>query len=237
MPIVVVAIALAMMTLTIELGRWQTRRAQEKIALQDHLSAAASAVALPIDGSDPDAAHLVWHRVTVSGTWLPGDVVYLDNRPTDDGRVGFYVVMPLKLASGVVVMVNRGWLPRNFEQRTNITAYQTPAGPVEVSGVALPDESHFIDLGDASPPVNSIWENFNFEKYAKASGLSPLHLVIRQDNQMFDGLSRSWPDRGAVLQGEINRHYGYTFQWYAMAVAIALLLLYYGLKKKAPRVP
>ena len=53
-------------------------------------------------------------------------MVYLDNRPTDDGRVGFYVMMPLKLASGVVVMVNRGWLPRNFEQRTNIAAYQTP---------------------------------------------------------------------------------------------------------------
>ena len=40
---------------------------------------------------------------------------------------------------------------------------------------------------------------------------------------MLDGLSRAWPDRGAVLQGEINRHYGYTFQWYAMALAIGLL--------------
>jgi surfeit locus 1 family protein len=236
MPIVVVAIAVMMMALTIELGRWQTRRAEQKIELQQHLTAAASAVALPIEGSNPIAEHLVWHRVMVSGTWLPADVVYLDNRPTDDGRVGFYVVMPLKLASGVVVLVNRGWLPRNFEQRTNITAYQTPSGPVDVTGVALPDETHFMDLGDVSPPVNSIWENLSFDKYVRASGLSPLHLVIRQDNQMLDGLSRAWPDRGAVLQGEINRHYGYTFQWYAMALAIGLLLLYYGLKQRRPRV-
>ena len=236
MPLVVVAIAVMMMALTIELGRWQTRRAAEKIALQDHLSAAAGAVALPIEGSNPLAENLIWHRVMVTGTWLAADVVYLDNRPTDDGRVGFYVMMPLKLASGVVVMVNRGWLPRNFEQRTNMAPYQTPSGPVDVTGVALPDESHFIDLGNASPPVNSIWENFSFDKYLHASGLSPLHLVIRQDNQMLDGLSRAWPDRGAVLQGEINRHYGYTFQWYAMALAIGLLLLYYGLKQRRPRV-
>jgi cytochrome oxidase assembly protein ShyY1 len=53
---------------------------------------------------------------------------------------------------------------------------------------------------------------------------------------MLDGLSRAWPDRGAVLQGEINRHYGYTFQWYSMALAIALLLVYYGLKQRRPRV-
>jgi len=188
-------------------------------------------VALPIDGAHPQAESLVWHRVAVSGSWIPGDVVYLDNRPTDDGRVGFYVVMPLQLASGVVVLVNRGWLPRDANARTRIAPYETAAGPVDIEGVALPDEAHFIDLGNASPPVNSIWENFNFDKYLRASGLHPLHLVIRQDNQVLDGLSRTWPDRGAVLQGEINRHYGYTFQWYAMALAIGLLVVIYGFKR------
>ena len=112
-------------------------------------------------------------------------------------------------------------------------AFQTPTGPVDVAGVALPDEAHFLDLGHVTPPIRTIWENFNFDQYAHASGLSPLHLVVRQDNQTLDGLAREWPDRGAVLQGEINTHYGYTFQWYAMTAAIFGLLVYYGLKRGA----
>jgi cytochrome oxidase assembly protein ShyY1 len=232
MSVWVLLMALAGIVLTIDLGRWQTRRAAEKIATQEHLSAAEHGTALPIDGPSPNAEALVWHRVATRGTWIPQDVVYLDNRPTDDGRVGFYVIMPLRLESGVVVMVNRGWLPRDGQLRTRIAPYDTPTGLVDVEGVALPDESHFIDLGDATLAVNSIWENFNFEKYARASGLAPLHLVIREDNQSLDRLSRAWPDRGAVLQGEINRHYGYTFQWYAMALAIAALVIYYGFRRK-----
>ncbi len=235
MPLVVVVIAVLAIAGMIRLGIWQTHRADEKIVLQQHLLAAESGVALPISGPAPDAASLIWHRVALNGTWLAGDAIFLDNRPLDDGRVGFYVIMPLKLASGVVVLVNRGWMPRDASQRTHLTAFDTPSGPVDVEGVALPDEAHFMDLGNATPPVNSIWENFNYDKYVHASGLTPLHLVVRQDNRTLDGLAREWPDRGAVLQGQINTHYGYTFQWYAMALAVLGLLVYYGFRHGARR--
>ncbi len=235
MPVVIVLIAILVMAGTIRLGIWQTHRAEEKIAVQQHLLSAESGVALPIEGQAPDPLQLVWHRVAITGNWLGDDVVYLDNRPMDDGRVGFYVIMPLKLASGVVVLVNRGWLPRDASQRTRIAPFETPSGPVDVEGVALPDEAHFLDLGNATPAVRTIWENFNFDNYLRASGLSPLHLVVRQDNRTLDGLARDWPDRGAVLQGEINTHYGYTFQWYAMAFAVFALLVYYGFKQGAKR--
>ena len=36
--------------------------------------------------------------------------------------------MPLKLRDGGVVLVNRGWLPRNMNERTAIAPYDTPKG-------------------------------------------------------------------------------------------------------------
>ena len=83
MPVVVAVIAILAMAGTSRLGLWQTHRAEQKIALQQHLLSAESGVALPIAGPAPAAEQLIWHRVAVTGTWLADDVVYLDNRPMD----------------------------------------------------------------------------------------------------------------------------------------------------------
>lgn len=226
----VTLIACLAIALAISLGRWQTRRADGKIALQEHLLDAERAVALPIDTANPDPDDLIWHRVALKGTWLRDDVIYLDNRPEGD-RVGFYVVMPLKLASGAIVLVNRGWLPRDSRDRTRIAPYDTPVGDVDVAGVAMPDEARFLDLGSVTPKLGAIWENFSYDNFRAASGITPVKIVVRQDNQTLDGLSREWPDRGAILQGQIDRHHGYVFQWYAMAAAIAFLLVYWGIRR------
>jgi surfeit locus 1 family protein len=226
----VTVIAVLAIALAVSLGRWQTRRADSNIALQERLLNAQSGIAQPMDVAAPDPATLIWHRVAISGTWMPADVVYLDNRPEGD-RVGFYVIMPIKLASGAIVLVNRGWLPRDAHDRTLIPRYDTPDGTVDVTGVAMPDEARFLDLGSVTPKLGAVWENFSYDNFHAASGLSPVRIVVRQDNRTLDGLSREWPDRGAILQGEIDRHHGYVFQWYAMAAAIAGLLVYWGIKR------
>ncbi len=227
----VLLLALIAIAIAVSLGRWQTRRADSKIALQERLLDAEQGVALPIDRAQPDVDALIWHRVAMSGTWLAQDVVYLDNRPEGD-RVGFYVLMPLRLASGAIVLVNRGWLPRDARDRTLIAPFETPPGEVDVAGIAMPDEPRFLDLGSAKPRLGELWENFSYDKFEAASGLVPLRLIVREDNATLDGLSRAWPDRGAILQGQIDRHHGYEFQWYAMALAIVGLVIYWGFRRK-----
>lgn len=226
----VAAAAIAALVATVLLGNWQTRRAEQKILIQQRIVRALNDAPVAISGRASDPASLFWHRVSAQGVWQPDDVIYLDNRP-NEGRVGLYVLMPLKLADGSVLIVNRGWLPRDPTSREKIAPYATPSGPTEVVGVALADENRFLELSHPSAlKMGAIWENFDFDGFSRASGLQPLRLIVREDSSPADGLVRNWPDRGGSLEGQIERHRGYAFQWYAMGVALIVLFFYYGIR-------
>ena len=225
---------------TSALGFWQLRRAAAKEVLQQQIDAAAKAEPTPPGPRAFDEpASLVHRHVRLQGRWLPDRVVYLDNRP-QAGQAGFYVLMPLRVETPAPadVIVNRGWTPRNMQDRTRIEAYRTPEGPVDITGVVLAEEPRLLDLAQPpGRPLRGIWQNFDFEAYANASGRAALPLVVRQDGDVgaasptsVDGLSRDWPDRGGALQSQIDRHHGYAFQWFALAVTLGALLLYQVLR-------
>ncbi len=209
------------------LGNWQMRRADEKMALQQRVAAALSAPAQVLDARPVDAASLVWHQLRMHGRWLREDAIYLDNRPFE-GRPGLYVLMPLQLADGTVVLCNRGWLAHDVRQRALIGNYETPSGQIEVEGVAIPDEQRFLELGKKAPgQLGAIWQNFDFAQYQQVSGFTLAPMIVRVDGGPDDGLIRSWPDRGAPFEARIARNHGYAVQWYAMACA---LLAFYGIR-------
>ncbi len=246
----VVAGALAIAGTT-ALGFWQLRRAAAKEVLQQEIerSSRAMPVALSADAlSRPQS--LIHKHLQLRGHWLPDRVVYLDNRP-QQGRAGFYVLMPLAIDQpfSADVIVNRGWLPRDFDVRARIAPYRTPDDAVTVTGVALADEPHLLELA-AQPDrrLGGIWQNFDFDGYAHASGRKPVPIIVRQDppnpasyprvvgdtvNKAArdaaaeaDGLDRNWPDRGGALQSQIDRHHGYAFQWFALSASLGALLVY-----------
>jgi surfeit locus 1 family protein len=218
---------------TCSLGFWQLRRAAGKELLQQQIDAAASA--LP---SSPDARSLqqpeslIHRHLRFEGRWVTDHVVYLDNRP-QSGQAGFYVLMGLKIErpAAAEVIVDRGWIARDASDRTRIAPYRTPDGIVDVTGVALEDEPRLLELAKPSAwPLKGIWQNFDFDAFARASGQSPVRVIVRQDRSAdadgSDGLSRDWPDRGGALQSQIDRHHGYAFQWFALAATLAALLIY-----------
>jgi surfeit locus 1 family protein len=215
---------------TCSLGFWQLRRAAGKELLQQQIDVAANA--LP---SSPDARSLqrpeslIHRHIRFEGRWVADHVVYLDNRP-QAGQAGFYVLMGLKIErpAAVEVIVNRGWVARDANDRTRIAPYRTADGIVDVTGVALEDEPRLLELAKPSAwPLKGIWQNFDFDAFARASGQSPLRVIVRQDRSADeDGLSREWPDRGGALQSQIDRHHGYAFQWFALAATLAALLIY-----------
>ena len=218
---------------TSALGFWQLRRAAAKEVLQQQIDAAARATpTLPGARAFDEPASLVHRHVRLHGRWLPDRVVYLDNRP-QAGQAGFYVLMPLRVDAPAPadVIVNRGWTPRNMRDRTRIEPYRTPDGAVDITGVVLAEEPRLLDLAQPPDrPLGGIWQNFDFDAYAKASGQMALPVVVRQDGDLGagtpDGLSRDWPDRGGALQAQIDRHHGYAFQWFALAATLGILLLF-----------
>ena len=208
-------IILVVMAITVRLGFWQRDRAHQKEALNAQIVAFEQAPVQRVGAAAIALKDVNFHRVTARGTFMPDRVVFLDNRPYMD-QPGFYVVMPLKLADGGVVLVNRGWLPRNLSDRTGIAPYDTPAGEVEIDGVARPNASLAFELGHGGSAAHEkIRQNLDVAAYAAETGLPLQPFVIQQQNDTRDKLVRDWP---APTLG-VDTNYGYMLQWWGMAAA------------------
>jgi surfeit locus 1 family protein len=225
--VAVVLTTLAGIALATRLGFWQLDRADQKIALQAGIEARAHEPALDVAvlARTANAAVAQQHRpVVVRGRWLADRTVFLDNRQMD-GRVGFYVVTPLVLDPGPgAVLVQRGWAPRNFSERTALPPVQTPSGLVTVEGIVAQSPARLFDFaGAASGPIR---QNLDIAPFARETGLDLLPIsVVQRDVQgaTVDGLVRHWPPPAV----DVQRNYGYAVQWFAIAAAIAVLYVWH----------
>lgn len=241
-PVPVLA-ALVVIATTCALGNWQLNRAHEKLDRAERLHVRAAQPAIDITGT-PVTAEVVERRVRVRGRFDAAHTVLLDNRPHGNGtdsRAGFLVLTPLRVtangdaagneaAPGVLVL--RGWLPRDAQDRTRIAPFATPEGEVELQGVALAAVPKVYALGgkqaEAGQPIR---QNVELEDFARELGVPLQPFVLQQRSDTGDGLARDWPapDHGA------DRHYGYAFQWFGLAaLTLVLTILLTWRRARAP---
>jgi len=206
--------------LTARLGVWQLDRAQQKLDLQAAIDAEAARAPLAnAELSGPDQLH---RRVVLRGRWVAERTVWLDNRPMD-GRAGFYVVTPLKLAGRAdAVLVQRGWAPRDPVRRDHLPDIVTPAGEVEIVGRLAATPSRLYELGEGGGGL--IRQNLDPAAFSGESGLALLPLTVVQTAGADDGgLLRHWPAPDLGL----HKHYGYAFQWFALCALILALYVWF----------
>ena len=225
---VVVAIAaVAAVAVAVSLGRWQLDRAAQKEALSQAIQTQGSKAALVADDILQSAQPVVLiHRsVHLKGRWLAEKTVYLENRQMQ-GRVGFFVFTPLQLSDHqVVVMVQRGWAPRNFENRTALPAIDTPTENVLVEGRMSPPPSKLYEPGPSS--VGAIRQNLDLAQFQLELDLPLLQdLSVVQMGAAREGLLREWPE----INLGIDKHFGYAAQWFALAVLIVVLFAWFQLR-------
>jgi surfeit locus 1 family protein len=218
--------ALAAIALTVSLGNWQTRRAEEKAALGRDLDNAARHAVLALPARAVDAHDYEFRRVSARGEYSSKHTILLDNKVLH-GEAGYQVVSPLRIAGGdVYVLVNRGWIAAGAH-RDILPQFATPAGVVTVEGIALVPSTHFFELGTKTVE-GKVWQNLVLARYAKSTGLRLQPIVLQQTSDAADGLLRAWkrPDTG------VNMHRGYAFQWYALAISILIAYVAFSFKRK-----
>lgn len=232
--LLVMLAALALTLVTARLGWWQLDRAAEKTALQRQLDERAalpplSHAELPREESAVET--FVQRRTRLEGHWVPEAVVALENRPMA-GRVGFYIVMPLRLADGSMVLVQRGWLPRDLQDRTRLAPFLTPEGAVAVGGrIALRLPRLYEFEGEATGMLR---QNLDTSAFARERGLPLRPWVLIQDQPLEpldDGLRREWP---APATG-VDKHHGYAFQWFALSALTIGLFVWFQFLRPARR--
>lgn len=199
----------------------------------------------------PSLVDMLHRTVRLRGLWLSAQTVYLENRQMH-GVPGFYVLTPLALeGTQQTVLVQRGWIQRDFEERTRLPAFETPAGIVEITGRVAAPPGRLLDLGAAVRPAgmptapataasgtaaapagaaqsalgpSPIRQNLDLENFRAETQL-PLRtdVTLLQTGKASEGLQRDWP---APTLG-IEKHYGYAFQWFGLAALVAILYVWF----------
>jgi surfeit locus 1 family protein len=210
------------------LGMWQTKRATEKLDLEQRF---ASADIMPL--KDAVVQERRFAKVSTMGNFDTARHLLLDNQMYK-GRVGVHVYTPFYANDGSTILVNRGWLPLAADR---MTLPQVPTPDIEtmiygrLNTFPVPGRL----LGAADQLKSDTWPqlvtylNHTDIVTALGSAVDPWIIQLDQaDNNGFKG--REWTPVFLTSQ----KHNGYAFQWYAMT-AITLVLWVTGGIRRANR--
>lgn len=218
--------------ITVSACIWQYGRGVEKDRIAAEIEAANQGAEISVPGELVKSDAWVYRKVRVKGEFLPAALVLHDNQ-IHAKRVGYNVYGVLKLSNGKVhCLIKRGWVVAPPDRKT-LPEVVSNFGEVEISGLALPPVTRFLELS-ASTSSNSVagsnvWQNVTVERVAQAFGLALQPFVIEQHSDTADGLTRQWP----APVSSSAKHYGYAFQWGGMAALIAVLYVFFYVRRKS----
>ena len=194
--------ALLLVGLTFSLGWWQLDRAAQK----EKLSAARH-------NAQP---------IRLSGQWAAPQTLYVDNRQMN-AKQGFFVVTPLFTTSREYVLVERGWIPRDFVDRKKLALIETPAGVLTIDARQMADPMPPAVFAKEAASEHPIVASIDLTTLGKAMPDMAYKGMARQVGAASEGMQRDWYEPASGVE----KHYGYAFQWFAMCAVLAGLYLWF----------
>ncbi len=150
-----------------------------------------------------------------------------------NGHAGFFVLTPLQLEKGGVVLVQRGWALRFSRPHHVACSHRNPGDVVERGRAYCP--AAFKVSRDAGAPKGPIRQNLDLERYRAQTRLPLLLWGCCKTGVGSDGLLRDWPPAGVGFR---QKNYGYAFVWFGLCALIAILYVWFQIVRRfLPRDP
>lgn len=208
--------AIVLFVAFVGLGLWQLDRAAEKTALRELFESGGAHTPLAAAGETPE----LYQPLTTTGRFLGERQFLIDNMITN-GRIGYFVVTPFEHAAGEpLLLVNRGWLPKDPDQDL-AAAVAVADSRQEIAGRAGRLPRVGIRAGEA------FGGDGGWPRIANWPTLEELEAELGSDLLPFVLLADPEPDAAFVRRWELPgpgpmRHIGYAVQWFALAVAVVV---------------
>lgn len=227
-------LAIIMFLILVKLGFWQLDRAEMKEQWQSELTHRQSSSPLSYAQlvSFPPTDKLTGYRLSVSASPATSQIFLLDNQ-VFNGRVGYLALQPMQItADGPWMLVELGFIAAGLDRRIlpyvdvidkevnlNGRLYQKQANPM--SSALMPESGWPKRI-----------QNLNLGEISQLLGQALAPAVLQPDN--LEGIDLPHPWTPIPLSSQ--KHRGYALQWFSMALAFALLMLYsiYSRRVKTP---
>jgi cytochrome oxidase assembly protein ShyY1 len=122
------------------LSNWQWHRLQDRQEVNAEIQAQINKAPIPItelivdtDGAKSVPEDSQWRTVEITGVWLQDNQV-LVRKKSLESDLGLWVVTPLQLSDGTIVMINRGWTAAANSAVDSPVVSDVPVGTIEVLG-------------------------------------------------------------------------------------------------------
>lgn len=209
------------LSILIGLGTWQLQRRAEKHALLDQIASRQNAPPAPVEILLATGDYAAHRAATARGTFdhAAESYVYAPRPNEGAARPGFKVITPLRLSSGGLILVDRGWIDERHKLAASRKSGQTE-GETEIEGRLRPSSrpSTFTPPPDAA---SSTFYQRDSQDIAKAQGLALASTLILEATTRVEG--------GPLpLASELNipdNHLQYAITWFALAVVLVIIYL------------
>lgn len=210
------------------MGIWQLDRGEYKDNLQLKIEQRRDLSPVTMQKLPHTEEERIYLPVQVKGQFDNEHQFLHDNRILNR-HVGYHVYTPLHLISGETILVNRGWVKQGDTRRVlpDITVVQEE---VEFTGLLDRVPSRGLVLSDraneqAEWPM--ILQYVDVSEIETLLGYKLLPIILWMDQNSEYIYRYDMP----VLQLDSSKNYGYTFQWFAMALTIFILYIALNTKK------
>lgn len=219
---------LILLPLLIALGFWQLDRAAQKQQTAALYALRTHTAPIDLNSAQKISGDLNFFPAQLTGHFDNKHSALLDNQFYQH-QLGYQVLTPFILKNNHrVVLINRGWVAQS---KTRTQPPQIPAvnGTVTVRGLIKVPDSKTFSLD--SQLENTHWplrlETITLSRMNAVTGYHFMPFIILLDINQSYGFTRDW----APINSKIAMHYGYAFQWFALALTLLIIFIAVNLKK------
>jgi surfeit locus 1 family protein len=223
------ALAFAALAVLIGLGIWQVKRLHWKEGLIAAIDARTKgepisldqAVALAKEGRDAS-----YYRVRVEGRFDNTKERYLFSQSISDGTPGWHVITPFTTTQGVLVLVDRGFVPDQLKDSSTRASGEIE-GTTTVTGIVRIPETQGLFTPNNEPEVNRwFWRDLNgmvISMFPTATLDVPPFFIEAEKSEVPGG----WPEGGQTRLSLPNNHLQYATTWFGLAAALIVIYAFY----------
>jgi surfeit locus 1 family protein len=231
-------IFLLCISLFVSLGLWQLERANEKENIVNLYKKRQSFKPEKISFiSDNNIKKKYYRNYVIHGKYI--NKIFLIDNKIKNKKPGFNVITPFKLLdSNEIILVDRGWIKMKGERQNINKNYQylnnqgIQNNVQEINGYIYPrDKSYTIGNISTDKKWPRLLQAINFEEVKNSideKNLLISGVVFRLSPENKYGFNRNWQ----IVFMDSNKHLGYAFQWFSMALALVILTILFFMRKK-----